>query len=223
MMGSVLALLRRELLLAVRSGSGALLGLTFFGLFVAIVPFAIGPDMNQLKLLGPAILWLGALLASILTLDRLFQADYDCGMMAVLAHAPLPLELSVFIKTLAHWLANALPLVLAAPLFALFLNMDVKAILYLTATLLVGTPGLVFLGAVGAAVTAPLRRGGLLYPILLLPLSVPTLIFGVSAARTAIIGPLEFGPPFLILSAISLFAIVIGPIAAAAALRLALD
>jgi heme exporter protein B len=223
MMASARALFRREMLLSIRSGSGALLGLTFFGLFVTVTPFAIGPDMNELRLLGPAILWLGALLATILTLDRLFQADYDCGMLAVVAHGPLPLELSLFIKTAAHWLANVAPLVLAAPLFSLFLNLEAKAILYLTLTLLAGTPGLVFLGSVGAAVTTPLRRGGLLYPILLLPLCVPTLIFGVSAARTAIVGPLEFGPPFLILIAISLFAIVIGPIAAAAALRLELD
>ena len=222
-MTPLLALFRREMMLAGRSGSGASLGLVFFGLFIAIVPFGMGPDMAQLRLLGPALLWLGALLATLLTLDRLFQADYDTGSLAILSHGSLPLGMVVFVKTFAHWLANALPLVLFAPVFALFLNLEAKAILYLTLTLLAGTPGLVFLGAVGAAVTAPLKRGGLLYPILLLPLSVPTLIFGVSAARTAIVGPLEFGPPFLILCAISLFSMVIGPLAASAALRLALD
>lgn len=222
-MKSAIALLKRELTLSTRTGSGASLGLVFFGLFVSIIPFAIGPDMAQLRLLGPAILWLGALLALLLTLDRMFQADFDTGSLSALYHGALPLSLVVFIKALAHWIANVLPLIIAAPLFCLFLNLEAKAIFYLTLTLLAGTPGLVFLGAVGAAITAPMKRGGLLYPVLLLPLSIPTLIFGVAAARTAIVGPLEFGPPFIILIAISLFAVVIGPIAAAAALRLALD
>lgn len=222
-MKAALALLRRDLTLSLRAGSGTLMGLVFFGLFVTVIPFGIGPDMAELRLLGPAILWLGALLALMLTLDRLFQADYDTGALAILAHGPLPLAAVVFVKALAHWLSNALPIVIAAPLFSLFLNLEARAIGYLTLTLLVGTPGLVFLGAVGAAVTAPLKRGGLLYPVLLLPLSVPTLIFGVAAARTAIVGPLDFEPPLLILAAISLFAVAVGPVAAAAALRLALD
>jgi len=213
------ALLMRDLRIAIRVGGGAMIGVLFFMLVVTLMPFAIGPDLALLSRIGPAILWLGALLATLLTLDRLLAADQEDGSLDLLTMGPAPLEMVVGVKALAHWLTSALPLVIVSPLLALFLNLDGPATLAVTATLLAGTPALTFLGLIGAALTVTLRRGGLLLPVLILPLTIPVLIFGVSASNAAIVGPVTFGTPFMILCALTLMALVIGPFAAAAALR----
>jgi heme exporter protein B len=219
-MSAFLSILRRDILIATRIGGGAELGLVFFLSLVAIVPFAIGPDQNMLARLAPAILWIAALLATLFGLDRLFQADEDDGVLDHLLLAELPLEFTILSKCIAHWLMTGLPLALMAPLFGLMLNLPVAAMLPLVATLLVGTPAITLIGAIAASVTVSLRRGGLLMAVLVLPLAVPTLIFGVAAASAAIVGPVPFGPPFLLLLATTLIALVIGPFAAAAAIRL---
>lgn len=218
-MSALSALLMRDLRLSVRVGGGALIGVLFFLAVVTVVPFGIGPDLNLLKRIGPAILWIGALLATLLGLDRLFAADQEDGSLDVLTMGALPLEVVVAIKAIAHWLTTGLPLVLATPVLGLFLNLDPDAIGAVVITLLVGTPALTFLGLIGAALSVALRRGGLLLAVLVLPSCIPVLIFGVSATNAAIIGPVPFGTPFLILAALTLLALVIGPIAAAASLR----
>ncbi|MGX5721167.1 heme exporter protein CcmB [Shinella zoogloeoides] len=219
----MIALLLRDLKLSVRAGGGALVGVLFFMTVVAVIPFGVGPDLNLLARIGPAILWIGALLASLLGLDRLFQAEREDGSLDLLLMQETPLVLTVFVKCLAHWLATGLPLVIAAPLLGLFMNMDETAIGATTLTLLAGTPAITFIGAAGAAVAVALPRGGLLVSILVLPLAIPVLIFGVSAVYAAIQEPAPFLPPFLILVALNLAFAVIGPVAAAAALRLSSD
>lgn len=214
-----IAVLRRDLALAARAGGGGELALVFFLTMVVLVPFALGPDLSLLSRIGPAILWLGALLSTLIGLDRLFQADEEDGSLELMRASPLPLELAVFAKGLAHWLTTGLPLALAAPLLGLLVALPAEAILPLVASLIVGTPALSFIGASAAALTASLRRGGLILPVIVAPLTVPVLIFGVSAVDAARGGPLPAGTPLLILGAITLSAIVVGSIAAAAALR----
>lgn len=218
-MSALLALFRRDIRVATRIGGGALIGVLFFMSVVVLIPFAIGPDLALLQRIGPAILWLGALLASLLALDRLLSADQDDGSLDLLAMSPVPLELAVGVKALAHWLTTALPLVIVSPLLSLFLNLDLAATGAVAATLLAGTPALTFIGLIGAGLTVTLRRGGLLLPVLILPLTMPVLIFGVSASNAAVVGPVPFGTPFTILCALSLASLAIGPFAAAAALR----
>jgi heme exporter protein B len=213
------ALLIRELRLSRRIGGGAAIGVVFFLILVTIVPFAIGPDLNLLSRIGPAILWIAALLATLLGQDRLFQSDHEDGSLDLLRLSDAPLELIVTIKCIAHWVATCLPLVVAAPFFGLMLAMDAPALAGTTATLLVGTPALTFLGAIGAALTATMRRGGLLSAILILPLAIPVLIFGVSASAAASGGTIPFATPLLVLAGMSLAAIALAPFAAAAALR----
>ena len=213
------ALLARDMRIAVRVGGGALMGVLFFLVVVTLVPFAIGPDLALLKRIGPAVLWLAALLANLLALDRLFAADHEDGSLDLLLMSKAPLELVVAIKGVAHWLTTGLPLVIAAPLIGLLLNLDGAAQAGLVLTLLVGTPALTFIGLIGAAIAVALRRGGLLLAVLVLPLTVPVLIFGVGAANAAIIGAAPFGTPFTILGALTLASLVVGPFAAAAALR----
>jgi heme exporter protein B len=222
-MKALRALLVRDMRIAVRIGGGALMGVLFFLTVVTLVPFAIGPDLALLRRIGPAILWIGALLASLLALDRLFAADYEDGSLDLILMGASPLELTVAIKGLAHWLTTGLPLVVAVPVLGLLLNLEPAAIGAVALTLLVGTPALTFIGLVGAALAVALRRGGLLLPVLVLPLTVPVLIFGVAAANAAIIGPVPFGTPFTILCALTLMSLVIGPFAAAATLRHGLD
>ncbi|SCB22990.1 heme exporter protein CcmB [Rhizobium hainanense] len=213
------ALFLRDLRLSVRAGGGALIGILFFLTVVAVIPFGVGPDLKLLSRIGPAIVWIGALLASLLGLDRLFQAERDDGSLDLLVMQETPLVLTVFIKCAAHWVATGLPLVIASPLLGLFMNMNETAIGATALTLLVGSPAITFIGAVGAAVAVALPRGGLLVSILVLPLTIPVLIFGVSATYAAVEGPQPFLPPFLILIALTLFFAVIGPAAAALALR----
>jgi heme exporter protein B len=205
--------------LAVRVGGGAMMGVLFFLIVVTLVPFAVGPDLAQLQRIGPAILWIGALLASLLTLDRLFAADHEDGSLDLLLMGNAPLELAILAKAIAHWITTGLPLVIAAPLLGLFLNLEPVAIGAVALTLLAGTPALTFIGVIGAALSVALRRGGLLLPVLVLPLTIPVLIFGVSASNAAVVGPVTFGAPFTILCALTLGSLVLGPFAAAAALR----
>jgi heme exporter protein B len=193
-MNALSALFRRDIQVALRIGGGALIGVLFF---MSVV----------------------ALLASLLALDRLLSSDQEDGSLDLLTMGQAPLELAVGVKALAHWLSTALPLVIVSPLLSLFLNLDLAATGAVAATLLVGTPALTFIGLIGAALTVTLRRGGLLLPVLILPLTVPVLIFGVAASNAAVIGPVPFGTPFTILCALTLMSLVIGPFAAAAALR----
>lgn len=213
-----LAILKRDLALAVRAGGGGELALVFFLTVVILIPFALGPDLNLLSRIAPAILWLGALLATLIGLDRLFQADEEDGSLDLIRNAPLPLELAVFAKALAHWLTTGLPLTLAAPLLGLLVALPAEGVLPLAASLALGTPALSFIGAAAAALTASLRRGGLILPILVAPLCVPVLIFGVSAS-SGVRGPMSLQGPLLILAALSLMAAAVGCVAAAAALR----
>jgi heme exporter protein B len=222
-MTALTALLVRDMRLAVRVGGGALIGVLFFLLVVAIIPFAIGPDLALLARIGPAILWLGALLASLLGLDRLIASDFEDGSLDLILTARMPLEVTVAAKAIAHWLTTGLPLVVATPLLGLLLNLDPIATGAVALTLAAGTPALTFIGLIGAALTVALRRGGLLLAVLILPLTIPVLIFGVAASNAAIVGPIPFGTPFTILCALTLMSAVIGPIAAAAALRQGLD
>jgi heme exporter protein B len=218
-MSALAALLVRDMRISVRVGGGALIGVLFFVIVVTLMPFAIGPDLPLLTRIGPAILWLAALLATLLALDRLFANDHEDGSLDLLLMSRAPLELVVATKGLAHWLTTGLPLVIAAPLIGLLLNLDGRADAALVITLLVGTPALTFIGMVGAAISVALRRGGLLLAVLVLPLTVPVLIFGVAAANAAFAGAAPFGTPFTILCAFTLASLVIGPFAAAAALR----
>ncbi|MFN3130325.1 heme exporter protein CcmB [Roseibium sp.] len=223
MTGWAMALFQRDLRLSVRVGGSALVGVLFFLAVVTVIPFGVGPDLNLLARIGPAILWIGALLATLLGLDRLFQADRDDGTLDLMLMAGRPLELVVLIKCLAHWTATGLPLVVAAPVLGIFLNLDPVSMAAVTATLLVGTPALTLIGAIGASLTVSLRRGGLLLAVLVVPLAIPVLIFGVSSADAAIRDPVPFLTPFLILCALSLISAVVGPIASATALRFASD
>jgi heme exporter protein B len=212
------AVLARELTLALRSGGGAGLGLAFFVILVVLVPFGVGPEPERLATVAAGTLWIGALLACLLALDRLFQADLEDGTLDALALAPLPLEALAAIKALAHWLTTGLPLVVVAPLLGVTLNLPGPAFPWLVASLLAGTPGLSFLGAIGAALTVGVRRGGLLLSILVLPLYVPTLIFGARAVAAASAGA-DPWPAFLLLAGLTLFILALAPFAAAAALR----
>jgi len=214
------ALLVRDMRIAMRVGGGALVGVLFFVVVVTLTPFAVGPDLALLKRIGPAILWLGALLASLLALDRLFASDHEDGSLDLIVTGRAPLELVIAAKGLAHWLTTAVPLIVAAPLVGLLLDIEPPAQAGLVLTLLVGTPALTFIGVIGAAIAVTLRRGGLLLAVIVLPLTVPVLIFGVAAANAAVVGPVPFGTPFTVLCALTLASLVIGPFAAAAALRL---
>lgn len=215
----MIALFLRELRIATRAGGGALTGVLFFLAVVTVVPFGVGPDLKLLARIGPAILWIGALLATLLGLDRLFQADREDGSLDLLLMSAHPAALTVFVKCLAHWMATGLPLVIATPVFGLFMNMEPLGIAAVMLTLLAGTPAITFVGAIGAAVTVTLARGGLLISILVLPIVIPVLIFGVTASYGAVEDPAPFLPPFLILCALTLFFAVLGPFASAWVLR----
>src|ERR1700745_3942570 len=217
------ALIRRDIRIALRVGGGALIGVLFFLTVVVLMPFAVGPDLALLTRLGPAILWLGGLVASLLTRDRLFTADHEDGSLDLVVMSRTQLELACAAKALAHWLAAGLPLVVATTVLGLLLNLDATATTAVALTLLAGTPALTFTGMIGAALAVALRRGGLWLSVLLLPLSIPVLIFGVAASEAAITGPGSFGAPFAILCALSLISFVVGPVAAAASLRQGLD
>ena len=218
-MNMLWALIRRDLMLAVRQGGGAGMALGFFLVVVVMLPLGIGPDPAMLTRIAPGGLWVALLLSVLLSADRIFQADLEDGTLEVMLLGPVPVELVALSKTVAHWLTSGLPLALAAPILGVLLNLPPSAFGPLVLTTLIGSPALSLLGSVGAALTVGVRRGGLLLSILVLPLYVPVLIFGVSAASAAITGPIPFGSAALILASISLVCIVLCPIAAAAALR----
>jgi heme exporter protein B len=217
-MTALTALLLRDMRLAVRVGGGAFMGVLFFLMVVVMVPFAVGPEPALLARIAPAILWLGALLASLLTLDRLLVSDQEDGSLDLIVMGRIPLELAVAVKALAHWLTTGLPLVIAAPVLGMMLNLNPRASFAVALTLLAGTPALTLIGLVGAALSVTLRRGGLLLAVLVLPLTIPILIFGVAASNDAVTGAM-FGTTFTILCGLSLANVVIGPAAAALALR----
>src|SRR6201985_2085543 len=222
-MTALAALIRRDVRCARLVAGGALIGVLFFLSVVVLMPFAVGPDLKLLARLGPAILWLGALLASLLTLDRLFTADQEDGSLDLIVMSRNSLELACAAKALAHWIAAGLPLIVATPVLGLLLNLDALPTAAVALTLLAGTPALTFTGMIGAALAVTLHRGGLLLAVLVLPLSIPVLIFGVAASEAAITEPSSVGAAFSILCALSLFALIVGPYAAAASLRHGLD
>ena len=212
------ALLLRDLRLAVRAGGGFGLSLAFFLIVVTLVPFSVGPQSELLGRIAIGVLWLGALLACLLSLDRLLALDWEDGSLDLLATAPLPLEAALSVKALAHWLTTGLPLVLAAPVFGVLLNLAAGGYGWLTLSLLLGTPALSVIGTFGAALTVGIKRGGLLLSLLVLPLYVPTLIFGAEAARRGAEG-MDPGAPLLLLAGITAGVIALMPFASAAALR----
>ncbi|MFP3383179.1 heme exporter protein CcmB [Tritonibacter sp. SIMBA_163] len=212
------ALLLRDLRLAFRAGGGFGLGLAFFLIVTVMVPFSVGPNSATLAVIAPGVLWLGALLACLLSLDRLLALDWEDGSLDLLATAPLPLEAVLSVKSLAHWLTTGLPLVLAAPVLGVLLNLPAGGYLWITLSLLFGTPALSVIGTFGAALTVGLKRGGLLLSLLVMPLYVPTLIFGAEAARRGAAG-MAVETPLLMLGGITLGAIALLPFASAAVLR----
>ena len=219
-MSAFLALVKRDLLLAFREGGAIGTALGFFVVVVALMPLGLGPDLNLLARIAAGILWIALLLAALLSLGRIFETDHEDGALEVMATGPLPLELVAAAKALAHWLSTGIPLALLAPVLGVLLNLDVKAYPLLVGTMLAGTPAVSFLGAIGAALTLKTRRGGLLLALLVLPLYIPTLIFGISALSAATLSSGGGEASFLILIAVSLAAVVLGPVAAAAALRI---
>ncbi len=214
------SLFLREWRIARRMGGGASTGVMFVLIFVTIIPFALGPDLALLARIGPAMLWVAALLSTLLGLDRLFAGDHEDGSLDAMINAPLALELTVLIKCAAHWAASVLPLIILIPAYSLMLAMDPRALGLTALSLIAGTPALTMIGAIGAALTVSLRRGGLLMAILVLPLAIPVLIFGVAAASSVQAGGTPFAAPLLMLCALSLALIAAAPFAAAAALRL---
>ncbi|WP_114284629.1 heme exporter protein CcmB [Candidatus Halocynthiibacter alkanivorans] len=215
----MIRLFTRDLVLAVRAGGGFGLGLAFFLIVSVLVPFGVGPENELLGRIAPGILWLGALLACLLSLDRIFALDFEDGSLDLLATAPVPMEAVVLMKALAHWVTTGLPLVIAAPVLGVLLQLQGSAYGWLVLSLLIGTPALSVIGTFGAALTVGLKRGGLLMSLLVLPLYVPTLIFGAEAVRRGAAGA-ENAVPLLLLAGISLGAVALLPFAAAAAIRM---
>ena len=215
----MIALLMRDLKLALRAGGGFGLGLAFFLILTVMVPLSVGPHPELLSSIAPGVLWLGALLACLLSLDRLLALDWEDGSLDLLATAPLPLESTVTIKALAHWITTGLPLVLAAPVLGVLLNLPVPGFKWLVISLLLGTPALSVIGTFGAALTVGLKRGGLLMSLLVMPLYLPTLIFGAEVARRGAIG-MEVQTPLLLLAGISAASIALLPFVSAAVLRI---
>lgn len=212
----------RDLRLALRQSADAWLAVLFFVLTAALFPFGVGPEPNLLRLIAPGVIWVVALLAVLLSLERLFLADYEDGSLEQLLLSPLPLELAILGKVAAHWLTTGLPLIAAAPLLAVLFNMDFAGLGVLLLAMLLGTPVLSLIGAVGAALTLGARRGGVLIPLLVLPLYVPALIFGVGATEAAL-ADLSARANLLFLGALLLVMLLVTPLAAAAALRQALE
>lgn len=214
----MIALLLRDLTLATRTGGGFGLGLVFFLILCTLVPFGVGPQGGTLAVIAPGILWVGALLACLLSLDRIFALDHEDGSLDLLAIAPIPLEGVVAVKALAHWITTGLPLVVAAPVFGMLLQLPGSAVSWLVMSMLLGTPALSMLGAFGAAITVGLRRGGLLLSLLVLPLYIPTLIFGAEVIRRGAEGG-SVATPLAFLAGITAATLALIPFAAAAVLR----
>ena len=214
----MIALLTRDLRLAIRAGGGFGLGLAFFLLLAVIVPLGVGPEPATLAKIAPGILWVGALLSCLLSLDRIFALDFEDGSLDLLASSPLPMEGAVAVKALAHWLVTGLPLVLVAPVLGVLLNLPIPGYLWLVVSLALGTPALSVIGAFGAALTVGLKRGGLLMSLLVLPMYMPTLIFGAEVVKRGAAG-MAVATPLALLAAITAGALALLPFAAAAAIR----
>lgn len=208
-------------MLAIRAGGGFGLGLAFFLIVTVLVPFGVGPQSDVLARIAPGILWIGALLACLLSLDRVLALDWEDGTLDLLATSPLPLEAVLSVKALAHWITTGLPLVLAAPVLGVLLNLPVPGFLWLVVSLALGTPALSVIGTFGAALTVGIKRGGLLMSLLVLPLYVPTLIFGAEVARRGA-SDMAVETPALLLAGITLGVVAVMPFASAAALRMTL-
>lgn len=213
---------RRDLRLAFRQGMDSMMVVMFFVLACVLFPFGVGPEPNVLARIAAGVIWVAALLSTMLSLERVFQTDYEDGSLELLALSPLSLEIVVLAKVVAHWLTTGLPLLAAAPLLAVLLNMDVEGFPILIAALALGTPSLSLIGAVGAALILGSRRGGVLLSLLVLPLYIPVLIFGVSAVD-AVMSGFPAKAQLLILGGIFLATLPLCPWAAAAALRQALE
>lgn len=218
-MSALLALVRRDVALALRLGGGGSIGVAFFVLVIVLVPLGIGPEGNTLQKIAGGILWIAALLAALLSLDRLFQADYEDGSLDQLMLAPVALEQVVLAKSVAHWLTTGLPMTMIAPVLGVMLALPVETLPVLVFSLAIGTPALSLVGAVGAAITVGVRRGGLLLSILVLPLYIPTLIFGARVVENALLG-LPWLTTLALLGALTLFATALTPFAAAMAIRI---
>ncbi|MEK7245027.1 MAG: heme exporter protein CcmB [Pseudomonadota bacterium] len=221
-MNPFLAIVRRDVRLAFRQGTDTLMTLAFFVIAVVLFPFGVGPEPNVLARIGGGVVWVAALLASMLALERLFQTDYEDGGLELLALAPMPLQIVVLAKVLAHWLATGLPLAVVAPVLGVLMNMPSDVFPVLVAALLLGTPTLSLIGAIGAGLILGARRGGVLLALLVLPLFIPVLVFGVSAVEMTAQG-LSPKASLLILGGMALAALARGPWAAAAAIRQALE
>lgn len=219
MIASLRALLRRDLTLAARDGAALGTALGFDLIVVSLLPLGLGPDAALLARIAPGALWIALLLSALLSVARLFEADHQDGSLAVLRSAPVPLELVVAVKIVAHWLTAALPLVIATPLLGLLLNLEPSSYVPLITAMILGSPAISAIGAIGAALTLATRKGGLLIALLVLPLYVPTLVFGTSAVDASLVTAGGAMAPLLILAAISLLSLVVSPLAAAAALR----
>ena len=215
----MIALLQRDLILAVRAGGGFGLGMAFFLIVVILVPLGIGPDMEILSKVSVGVLWVGALLACVLSLDRIFSLDYDDGTLELLLTSPIPLEAVVTVKAFSHWITTGLPLVTISPILSLLLGLQVSDLKWVFISLLLGTPALSVIGAFGAALTVGIRRGGLLLSLLVLPLYVPTLIFGANVANKGL-ADISNSSALLILTAVTLAAFSTLPFASALVLRI---
>jgi heme exporter protein B len=211
-------LVARDIRLATRAGGGAMLAIAFFAAVAALVPLGVGADLRLLGRIAGGVLWVAAVLAALLSLDRLFQSDFEDGSLDLLALGPASLETVAFAKTLAHWLTTGLPLTALSPLLALLFNLPERGYVPLAASLALGTPAISAIGAIGAALTVSVRRGGMILPFLVLPLVAPAVIFGAGMVLAALDG-LSNGA-FPLLAAFSLGAVLLSPFATAAALRL---
>lgn len=221
-MNALAALFRRDLVLAFRRLADTAMGLVFFVVALSLFPFGVGASPDILARIGAGVIWVVALLAVLLTMDRLWQADFDDGSLELILLAPVPLELLVATKCLAHWLTSGLLLVVAAPLLALLMNLPGDGWWVLPLALALGTPTLTLIGSIGAALLLGSRRGAVLIALLVLPLYIPVLIFGVAAVDSVMLG-VGGNAPLLILGAMFLTALALTPFASAAALRLALE
>ena len=221
-MSGFMSVLKRDLHLATRQGMDNMMVVMFFVLAVILFPFGVGPEPNILARIAAGVIWVAALLASMLSLERLFQTDYEDGSLELLTLSPIALEVIVLAKITAHWLTTGLPLIVAAPLLAVLLNMNTEGFPMMIVALLLGTPSLSLIGAVGAALILGSRRGGVLLALLILPLYIPVLIFGVSAVD-AVMGGLESKAQLLIMGAFLLGALPLCPWAAAAGVRQAIE
>lgn len=222
LLGGFARVMARDLRLALRQRGDAALAVLFFVLVALLFPFGLGPEPNLLARIAPGVAWVTALLAVLLSLERLFLADYEDGSLELLSLSPIPLSLIVLAKVAAHWLTTGLPLLIAAPLIGLMYAMPAEAYLPLMAAMALGTPSLSLIGSVGAALTLGARRGGVLIPLLVLPLYIPVLIFGISAVDAVLAG-VSARPHLMLLGAMLLAGLTLAPWAAAAALRQALE